>query len=476
MMDNGERKQKFSFLFNNMAIVFYHLNNEDSFVHYVKQGIYYSREGDNLTNLANSFFLYGGICAEFGRNKEAEGAFKQALEVRQKIGDIYYILQDMSQLASFYAGLPDPQKGIALCRKGLSLAINNGSSFTNLLELNKALAKNYKAAGDFKNYSNTLETVISLKDSSYEVNSAEELAALQNKYEVQKKENTIMQQNLTLSEQRLAIDRKNYLINRKNYLLFGSLLLFFLICVIAFLLFNGYRRKQKMKMLQMREEEKRLSAEAIREAEESERKRIAADLHDNLGAYAASIVSNLEFIKTTSEDMQTKLAMDELRNNSQSMVSQLGDTIWALKKDALALTAISDRVKVFIQRIQPSYPNIHIYVTEKIFIDPVLSPSHAFHLFQVVQEAVINAVRHSGCRMIHIDIESGEGWKITVYDDGQGMMQKSASLSSGGNGLQNMKERASITGWQIRWLANKPAGTRVEIEAVSIGKAVPHAQ
>jgi signal transduction histidine kinase len=226
----------------------------------------------------------------------------------------------------------------------------------------------------------------------------------------------------------------------------------------------------------MLEEQTRLSAEAIREAEETERKRIAADLHDNLGAYAASIVSNLEFIRTRSEDLQTKLAMDELRNNSQSMVSQLGDTIWALKKDALALTAISDRIKLFVQRIQPSYPDIHIYVTEKILNDPVLSPSHAFHLFQLVQEAVNNAVRHSACRMIHVEIESREGWKIIVYDDGQGMIKRSASLSSGGNGLQNMRERASITGWQIRWLPNKPAGTRVEIEAVPINKAVHHAQ
>ncbi len=49
----------------------------------------------------------------------------------------------------------------------------------------------------------------------------------------------------------------------------------------------------------MQAEDKRLSSEAIIQAEENERKRIAADLHDNLGAYAATIASNLDYILVT---------------------------------------------------------------------------------------------------------------------------------------------------------------------------------
>ncbi|RYD72847.1 MAG: hypothetical protein EOP84_22475 [Verrucomicrobiaceae bacterium] len=62
--------------------------------------------------------------------------------------------------------------------------------------------------------------------------------------------------------------------------------------------------------------------------------------------------------------MQNNAVMHELRNNSQAIVSQLNDTIWALKKDDLSLTAISDRIKIFIQKIQPSYPNTIINVME----------------------------------------------------------------------------------------------------------------
>lgn len=454
LMRSSRDKQRLSFFYNNLSILFYHLKNEDSCFYYVRNGIRYSKEGENLTNTANALFLYGGILAEFNKLKEAETTFKEALEVRKKIGDIYYIIQDMAQVGIFYANLPDPQKGIALCKEGLALARENGKSQSNLQDLYEALKRNYKAAGDYKKYAETADEMLSLKDSIYQVNTAEKLAELQTKYELQRKENTIIQQ-------QLAISRQQFAITRKNYLFYGSVVFLLLAIVIALLIFHGYRRKQKLKMIIMQEEEKRRAILAVKEAEEAERKRIAADLHDSLGAYAASIVSNLEFIKTKNEDGQTVTAMQELRNNSLSIVSQLNDTIWVLKKDALSLTSISDRIKSFLQRINRSYPDINMHVTENIIVDAVLQPSQAFHLFQLIQEAINNAVRHSRCRTVEVRIESGGAWNITVHDDGRGMKDGMAE----GNGLQNMRERAALAGWNIEWITNEKSGTSVVIES-----------
>src|SRR6185312_11353409 len=95
----------------------------------------YSREDQNLTNLANALFLYGGMMAEFNHLKEAEQSFKEAIEVRKKIGDIYYLINDMSQLGLFYADTKTPEKGIALCKEGLQLAEKNGQSYGNINSL-----------------------------------------------------------------------------------------------------------------------------------------------------------------------------------------------------------------------------------------------------------------------------------------------------------------------------------------------------
>lgn len=216
----------------------------------------------------------------------------------------------------------------------------------------------------------------------------------------------------------------------------------------------------------MQQQEKRGSEIAVAEAEEAERKRIAADLHDSLGAYAASIASNIDRIYFSETENGNLIALKELRNNSQSIVAQLGDTIWALKKDALSLTAISDRLKIFIQKIQTSYPNIVIDVFENITVDPLLPPSQAFHLFQIVKEAVNNALRHSHCKTIILTIVGDQNWKVSISDNGRGMLH-SVTTTEGGNGVINMKSRAREAGWLIEWQQNKAGGTQVIIESTT---------
>lgn len=451
LMERPLYRQKLSFIYNNIAIVFYHLSIQDSAIYYIKQGLRYSREDQNLTNLANALFVYGGLMGEFGHLQDAEKAMEEAVNVRKQIGDVYYLINDMAQLASFYANNNSPQKGIALCKEGLAMAEKNGQSYANVSSLYDVLAKNYQLAGDYKNYSDILNKVILLKDSTYKINSAQQMAELETKYDLQKKENTIIQQQLDLV--------------KENYLFYGAVLLSAAILISAVLLFRHYRKRQQLKVGQLMEEEKRNADMAVKEAGEKERRRIAADLHDNLGAYAAAIISNIDHINASQPDEESKIALQELHQNSQSIVSQLTDTIWVLKKDALSLTAISDRIKMFMQRLRPSYPGIELDVREDIANDVVLLPMQAFHLFRIVQEAVNNALRHSGCSNVLVDIKADGAWFVAVTDDGSGM-DNGTFHHKADHGLANMQKRAAESGWEIKWSKGEPSGTVVVIHAL----------
>ncbi|WP_315814824.1 sensor histidine kinase [Paraflavitalea speifideaquila] len=197
-----------------------------------------------------------------------------------------------------------------------------------------------------------------------------------------------------------------------------------LVLLMAFMFFRDYRKKQRQKMQQAIDKEKTLAVKAVADAEENERKRIAADLHDNLGAYAASIASNLDIIQTNGISEENKTALEELNNNSQTMVAQLSDTIWALNKDTLTLTAISDRIKVLLNRIRKSHSGIDMEVIEHIELDRALPPTQAFHLFQVIQEAITNAVKHSGGNQVWIEVTGNTNWRVSVADNGKGMMNE----------------------------------------------------
>ncbi len=192
-----------------------------------------------------------------------------------------------------------------------------------------------------------------------------------------------------------------------------------------------------------------------------ERERISRDLHDNLGAYAAAIASNVATIKSFENGKEEKI-FHQLKDNSQSIINQLNDTIWALNKEAISLTAVSDRFKVFLQKIQPNYPGIQISIEENILLDEKLSPTNALHLFRIMQEGVNNALRHSKCNEIFIKIVSDDHWKIMIRDDGIGMKDIHAS-NNGGNGLQNIQMRSEEAGWQVNWKETSPKGTELII-------------
>ncbi len=444
--------ENYAILFANIALNYSSLRKQDSAFYYIEKAIRYSRENENLFSLSNSLAIQSQLYIRSGSPQLAEKLLKEVVSIRKQIGDPFYVVSDMSQLGLYYAHYGMPQKGIEICNEGIEIA-RRYKLETKLLFLYGSLGENYKALGNQEKYSEILEKIISLKDTVYQKNSSQSIAEVQTKYDLQKKENLIILQKLEIT--------------RQNYFLYGLLIFSFFSILVAVLLFREYKKRQQIKIRQMQEEEKQLSEIAVLKAGELERKRIAADLHDNLGAYAASIASNLDQIILKNIDEADNIALQALRNNSQAIVSQLIDTIWVLKKDNLSLTAISDRIKVFLQRISASYPKINMEVLESIHSDIIMPAAQAFHLFQIMQEGLNNAVKHSGAENIRIIIESDEHWKVTIEDDGKGITAPGISSFSG-NGIFNMKNRCKESGWDIQWLSNPLRGCRVVVKPTTI--------
>jgi len=452
---NKKYDEAYGLLSVNAAISFLHLHQAtslpsyaDSCEYYGKQAIYYGEKTENLFVLCQGYVVRGLILSYKKEMEAAEKSLQKGLAFRQLIGDTLYIISDMSVLASFYANTKQPEKGIALCRKGIELAQKRKISPALLLLLYNALAENYKVKGNYKEYAEALRLQMSVKDSLSKKNSGDELKNLEAKYDLQKQENTIIQQKLNIT--------------RKNLWLYGSLLFTLMAIAISWVLFKNYRRKQNRKMKLAVEEEKRIAVQSVIDAEEHERKRIAADLHDNLGVYAASLSSNLGYLPLVYKDSGAADALQELKNNSNAIISELNDTIWVLKKDELSLTNISDRIKVFISRISKSYPEINIEVDEKIKTDYKLPSSQAFHLYRIVQEAVNNSLKHSKGKNITVTIDADTNWSIFIKDDGVGI-RTYKEPSTEGNGLLNMKERSKEAGWDIKWVNSTNGGTIVAI-------------
>lgn len=434
LIDNTPFAKHYSALYSNIAAAYNKLGKNDSAEYYINRAIQYGRETETFTFLATSLNIAADIYIDTKQHDKAEAALKEAIETRRKVADPFYVVYDMSRLANWYAHNGKPAEGIELAKKGIDQARAWGLSSQEQL-MYRALAECYKVSGDNEKYSETLEKIISLKDSFSVINSSKLLTELQNDFERQKQENVIMQQKFTLA--------------RQNYLLYGSLVIILLLVGIAYLFFRDYRRRQFAKEQQL---------------VETEKKRIAADLHDNLGAYANAVLYNTELLQFETDTSARNNLMSDLKYASKDIIISLRETIWALKKDHYTAEDCLLRIRNFIQPFIRYYPHIQ-FLVEGTAPAMILNGSRALHLVRMVQESVNNSIKHADAR--HILVKSSwdeSGWKIVVSDDGKGFSKETAVISgSEQNGLSNLKERALAAHIDLAIESDGTSGTAIQL-------------
>ena len=443
--DNKKFYKNYGALYSNLASAHNSLGNHDSAGHYIKIAINDARENDNLTYLATALSMQAKIFIDGKQPHLAEEPLREVVAIRKKMNDPFYIVYDMSNLASYYASNNQPEKGISLCKEGIIIAKQKGLA-SQLLMIYQALAENYRTAGKTTEYGRTLENIIALKDSFNNINSSKLIAEMQAGNEAQKKEKEILEQKLNLT--------------RKNYWLFGSVFFVLMLGFISWFGFRNYRRRQQLKMQIALEEEKRHAADSVRQAEEKERVRISADLHDNLGAYAAAIIANIDDIIENKNNLSETTFL-YLKNNAAEIMNTLRETIWTLSKEKISLTGIADRFKIYIQKIIPAYPFVKVEITENILNNIYFSPLQALNIFRILQEAFTNALKHSGANLINISFDSDTQLHIGINDNGSGIT--GSDYLNNGNGIKNMKARTLESGLHLTIEKNEPHGTVISL-------------
>ncbi len=442
LINNPNVLAQSSALFANLASSYNNINQRDSAFFNIEIALAAAKKYENLSSIANILNIRSEMYLKEENESAAEKDMTEALKVREQIGDALYVISDMATLSSFYASINQTDKGIEIAKKGIGLA-EKSNNLSQLIFLNNALGENYLKAKRIDDYASTLNVIINLKDSLYKNNSEDAIAELETKYELQKKENIIIQQ--------------NYKLTRNRYITIISSVLFILGSFVIWLLYRNYVLVQKRKMAIAIAEQRLLANEAVKQAEENERKRIAADLHDNLGSFAAAIKANVKYLK---EGQNVDHILTQLDENAQSMVIQLSDTIWILKNEHLPITKLADRFKAWMQRLIQNYPHIKYHYSEEIENDIEFTPSKILNVFLILKECITNSLKHSNCTDIKITFTSTENWVITIEDNGKGFNPEHVEK---GSGVNNIIHRATTSGWIVEWLPLQPTGTLFKI-------------
>jgi signal transduction histidine kinase len=193
------------------------------------------------------------------------------------------------------------------------------------------------------------------------------------------------------------------------------------------------------------------------EAQEQERVRIARELHDDIGQRLALLTIELEQLRQNSPDLRAEVhsRIDKLHNQTAEIASDVQSMSHDLHSSKLEYLGIVTAMTGFCKElseqqkveIEFAHDDIPSKVPEEI----------SLCLFRVLQEALQNAVKHSGVR--HFDVKlryASDMINLTVRDSGRGFDVEGA-MHATGLGLVSMAERLKLVDGQFS-IASKPKG------------------
>lgn len=169
------------------------------------------------------------------------------------------------------------------------------------------------------------------------------------------------------------------------------------------------------------------------------RRRIATDLHDELGS-SLSRIAILSEVAARKGDAGGQLEV--IGTSARELVDVASDIVWSTDPRRDDLQSLIVRLRTFAADVFEAR-GIAWSVTAPTEPERIkLDPERRRHMYLVLKEAITNAARHSRATRVDIAIRAeGSGLVATVRDDGRGFDE--AALPGTGNGLQNMRARAA---------------------------------
>ena len=210
-------------------------------------------------------------------------------------------------------------------------------------------------------------------------------------------------------------------------------------------------------MLDRLESERRDSARRALLVQEGERRRIARELHDEVGQTLTGVMLQVEALAgTIPEELREQL--DELRETARHGTEEVRRIARRLRPEALEdlglesalaalAAAIGEQAELRIERrLEPGLP---------------LSQEQELVVYRIAQEALTNVARHADATEVQLHLQrTNEHVVLTVRDDGGGLPPGAFRSSQG---IRGMRERAMLIGAQLTIGEPAAGGTEVQL-------------
>ena len=224
------------------------------------------------------------------------------------------------------------------------------------------------------------------------------------------------------------------------------------------------RRQAEIALADSREQLRRLSS-ALNHLQEAERRRIAREVHDELGQRLTSLRLDLDLLRKE----WCGGALEQANARIATMFDLIDETLGTVRRVATALRpAVLDDFgfRAALEQELASFQKRTGITTTSSFCpdDLAVDADRATALYRIVQEALTNITRHAGATSVEVHIEASSGdVRAEIVDDGRGITAE--EIGSGTTlGLLGMRERANALGGSVIIEGSPGRGTRVFVK------------
>lgn len=434
-------------ILNESGVVFEYREDYAEAVRRYKASLAIREKLNDANGKAYSLNFLGGVYTLQKNFKEAEAYLMQSLEIRKQLKDSFAIALNYTDLG--YLFKEQGKYDLAAQQYRLSNELAEKIKYAELLQSNYAeLAAIAEKEGNFVLSLDYYKRRTALKDSIYSSDKMKQIEQLNAKYQTEKK------------EQQLKLQQAE--ITKKNYLLWS------LAASIALLLFTGvgfYRKRQLQNKMSLQVEvmkQQDLATKAIINAEENERKRIAADLHDGVGQMMSAAKMNLSAFESEMpfKDEAQKISFEKLISLVDESCKEIRNVSHQMMPNALLKSGLSSAVKEFLDKIDNRIIKINLHAEG---LQERLDSNTETVLYRVIQECVNNVIKHSGANKLDISlIKDADGVSVTVEDNGRGF-DTADKKKFDGIGLKNISSRVNFLKGTVDFDSSPGRGTLVAI-------------
>lgn len=378
----------------------------------------------------------------------------KALAKRREIGKKPAIVKSLIKLGEAYSSIKNYVKAEQFYQEALDISNQNGL-LKERMRIYDELAQLYKNKGDMTKAYDYLNMFHKTNDTLFSNANSKTIQELQTKYETEKKEKQIAVLNHQTTIQQLKISRSNTTIG----IISGSLVI---VLILAALFYNRYKLKQEARLQAEVINQQAIASKGIIEAEERERKRIAADLHDGVGQTfsvvrlnLASLLGRIDFNKTEDALLadKTMALVDESCKEVRTIAHQMMPNI-------LLKTGLASAVKDFVTKIDADKLKVTV---ETSGLGERLDGNTEIVLYRILQECVNNVIKHAEASRLDIQLSRDDGGVSAMVEDNGKGFDTNKKENFEGIGIKNIITRLTYLKGTVDFSSAPGKGTLVAI-------------